>query len=175
MNISNNGRTASVIRIGCTICFVIVAAAISAEPVNGARRVIVGNASQPEIAEFDARTGALINPLFISLPRGGATDFALFGNNLLVASDGAVREYNAKTGAPVNLSFITQIPGGGGEPSLIVASGNSDGHGVPDAGSTFSLLALATACIAVLHGKITIATGTKSSFGSREAIPRPAI
>ena len=70
------------------------------------------------VVEYDAATGAAINPNLIS----GVTvvnAIALSGNTLFVASNG-VGEYDATTGAAINANFISGL-----NPSALAVSGNT--------------------------------------------------
>jgi hypothetical protein len=92
-------------------------------------------AGQGVIAEYNATTGAVINPDFITgltLPEG----IWLAGNNLYVANNAAVSsvlpfngiytngtigEYNATTGAAINASLVTGL----NQPAAVAVSGNN--------------------------------------------------
>ena len=68
----------------------------------------------PMVGEYDATTGAAINPSFIT-GLNGATGLAVSGNDLFVLNEGSglgtgtVGEYNATTGAALNAGFITGL------------------------------------------------------------------
>jgi YVTN family beta-propeller protein len=75
------------------------------------------------VAEYDATTGALINPNFIT-GLYNADGLAVYGNNLFVVwglGTGRIGEYDATTGAVVNANFIKGLS----DPWTLTVSGNT--------------------------------------------------
>src|SRR5271165_906456 len=58
------------------------------------------------VSEYNATTGAAINPNFIT---GTSGSLALSGNNLFVGSVGTVGKYDATMGVAINANFITGL------------------------------------------------------------------
>jgi hypothetical protein len=103
--------------------FLIAVAALCAMPRNARGQLYVSPEFHPPgfVSEYDTKTGAAINPNFITglnVPSG----LAVKGNTLFVADfgNGTVGEYDAKTGAAINANFITGLTG----PSGLALKGN---------------------------------------------------
>jgi hypothetical protein len=100
---------------------VVLITAFAAQPARARQVLLVSNYENNTVGEYDATTGATINPTFINSSQGlnypGA--MVLDGNNhLLVANVNSVTnhvgQYDASTGATVNATFINfgvYVPG----------------------------------------------------------------
>jgi hypothetical protein len=71
----------------------------------------VANSYYDTISEYNATTGAIINPSVVS----GFSVFgiAISGNDLFVTDGSMIGEYNASTGTAINASLITGLSGPG--------------------------------------------------------------
>jgi DNA-binding beta-propeller fold protein YncE len=78
---------------------------------------------QIALGEYNATTGAPINPNFIATGLNGPYGLALSDNILFVSNflGNTVSEYNATTGAPINASLITGL----NEPTGLALSDNN--------------------------------------------------
>jgi PQQ-like domain/PKD domain len=75
------------------------------------------------VAEYNATTGAVINPSFITSTSGTTIFGLLFSGNILYVANydtSTLGEYNATTGAVINANFITGLTG----PLGLALSGN---------------------------------------------------
>src|SRR6516162_2125458 len=111
----------------CTLLLCI--AVLWAMPKSARAQLLVSEYSSDSVGEFNATTGALINPSFIT-GLNGPSAIALSDNSLFVANyDDAfgenagttVGKYNATTGAAINPSFITGL----NDPWGLALSGNN--------------------------------------------------
>ena len=107
-------------------------------------QIFVANGGSDTIGEYDATTGAPINPALIS-GLNGPLDVALSGGNLFVTNflAGTIGEYNATTGAPRNSALVSglNLPAG-----IVVRSAS-----VPDASSSRTLMLLSLTIILALQ------------------------
>ena len=135
--------------------------------------VIGGVHSASFVSEYNATTGAVINPTLVTglvQPKG----LAISGNSLYVGSafSKTVGEYNATTGAPINASLISSLnpPQGlailGSHLYVLYLSGTS-----ADAGSYVGEYDAATG--AAING--TLITGLAQPTGIAVAPPKPVI
>jgi hypothetical protein len=99
--------------------FLITIAVLWAMPRNAHAQLYVTQGNI--VSEYDAKTGAAINPNFIA---GLSSPFqiVLLGNTLFVSNlSGTIGEYDAKTGASISAGFITGL----NEPVGLVLLGNT--------------------------------------------------
>src|SRR5947207_5984021 len=91
------------------VLFAAVVAALCLIPVTGRAQIFVTNGGNNTIGEYNATTGAPINPAFISSGLNVPDGIAVFGGNLFLAEAGnnTIVQHNAAGGAPINDSFLT--------------------------------------------------------------------
>jgi len=96
----------------CTLLLCI--AVLWAMPKSARAQLLASEYSSDSVGEFNATTGALINPSFIT-GLNGSSDIAFSDNSIFVANYAdafgenagtTVGKYNATTGAAINASFI---------------------------------------------------------------------
>jgi hypothetical protein len=134
--------------------FLITIAVLWAMPRNAHAQLYVTQGNI--VSEYDAKTGAAINPNFIA---GLSSPFqiVLLGNTLFVSNlSGTIGEYDAKTGAAINANFVTGLS----SPQELALLGNT--LFVPNSGSGTVGTYDATTGAAI---NANFVTGLNSPFG----------